>query len=633
MIGRSQMRKWGIVLGRSLGLAALLASCCPQIALGDADVDDCTQDALEQALTKGGVVRFTNDCSLVLTRTLFITAPVTLSAGGRQVILNGSTNFGLIHVSPGVTFTAERIHFRGGTAAQGGALLINNDAVVTLNNCSFTNNLATDTNGASGSDGDDGYNDGGDGENGTDGKPASGGAVYNLGTLTCSNVIFSGNRAAGGAGGDGGNGGAGRFNGGDGGNGGKGAPSAGGAIQNFGAVTLINCSFYANSAAGGNGGARGDGGEGAYAGLPGTGGLGAPGYGGAICSSNYLELRGCTFSGNTATGGGSGDSGMGSNGNGIAGKNGAEAAGGAVLNALNLVITNSTFATNTATGGAGGDGGPAKYTAGNGGNGGDALGGTLANAGTAILMNCTLAGGSAIGGSNGVAGSGTFAGKNGKPGKALGGNVSSLSGTLWLKNTILGPTASGGSGYGTLSDGGKNISADASVSLGASRINTDPKLGVLANNGGLTLTFLPQPGSPVANAADSNSIPPKDQRGVSRPGTGTTLPDIGAVEGIGPTITSQPLSQSRTNKQSVSFSVVVSGDLPLVYKWRFNETNAVVSGTNATLVITNIADQHYGSYQVVVSNAFVGRNQHSRQLGIRSHDSHQGQGSHSCDRQ
>lgn len=605
MIGRSQLGKWGLFLGRCLGLAAMLGACCPQIVLGDADVDDCTQDALEQALTKGGVVRFTNDCSLVLSRTIFITAPVTLSAGGRQVILSAGTNFGLVNVSPGVTFTAERIHFRGGSAAQGGGILINNDAVVTLNNCSFTNNLATDANGESGDDGADGYNNGGDGANGADGKPASGGAVYNLGTLVCSNVIFSGNKAAGGAGGDGGNGGTGRFNGGDGGNGGKGAPAAGGAIQNFGAVTLINCSFYANSAAGGNGGARGDGGDGAYDGLPGTGGLGAPGYGGAICSSNYLDIQGCTFSGNTVAGGSSGDSGTESNGNGLGGKNGAEAAGGALLNAFNLAITNSTFSTNTATGGTGGDGGPAKYTAGNGGNGGDAIGGTLANAGTAILMNCTLAGGAAIGGSNGVAGSGTFAGKNGKPGKALGGNVSSLSGTLWLKNTILGLTPGGGSGYGTLSDGGNNISADGSVSLGASRINTDPKLGVLTNNGGLTLTFMPQPGSPAANAASTTSIPPKDQRGVARPGAGTTLPDVGAVEGIGPAITSQPLNQSRTNKQAVSFSVVVTGDLPLVYKWRFNETNAVVSGTNSTLVITNIADQHYGVYQVVISNAFA----------------------------
>ncbi len=58
----------------------------------------------------------------------------------------------------------------------------------------------------------------------------------------------------------------------------------------------------------------------------------------------------------------------------------------------------------------------------------------------------------------------------------------------------------------------------------------NPQLGPLANNGGPTLTMLPGPASPLANAGNDVACPATDQRGVLRNvGPGNAC-DIGAVE-------------------------------------------------------------------------------------------------------
>ena len=58
--------------------------------------------------------------------------------------------------------------------------------------------------------------------------------------------------------------------------------------------------------------------------------------------------------------------------------------------------------------------------------------------------------------------------------------------------------------------------------------NTDPLLGPLVDNGGPTLTFMPQSGSPAINTGTNTGCPATDQRGASRP-FGPTC-DVGAVE-------------------------------------------------------------------------------------------------------
>jgi hypothetical protein len=78
---------------------------------------------------------------------------------------------------------------------------------------------------------------------------------------------------------------------------------------------------------------------------------------------------------------------------------------------------------------------------------------------------------------------------------------------------------------------GHNISTDDGGGLliaPGDQINTDPKLGSLAQNGGLTKTHALLTGSPAINSANPAYFPATDQRGYIRPiGSG---PDIGAYE-------------------------------------------------------------------------------------------------------
>ena len=116
-------------------------------------------------------------------------------------------------------------------------------------------------------------------------------------------------------------------------------------------------------------------------------------------------------------------------------------------------------------------------------------------------------------------------------------------GDVVIKNSVLAsPTRAfypGSACYGiTPISGGHNIAGDSSCALtGAGDMqNTNPLLGPLANNGGLTPTHFPLCNSPaidaipVADSSDTNGVAiTMDQRGVTRPlGAGA---DIGAVEG------------------------------------------------------------------------------------------------------
>jgi hypothetical protein len=65
-------------------------------------------------------------------------------------------------------------------------------------------------------------------------------------------------------------------------------------------------------------------------------------------------------------------------------------------------------------------------------------------------------------------------------------------------------------------------------------LGQDPKLGLLASNGGPTLTHALLPGSPAIEAADPANVLPSDQRGFARPKdgdrNGVVRADIGAFE-------------------------------------------------------------------------------------------------------
>ena len=69
---------------------------------------------------------------------------------------------------------------------------------------------------------------------------------------------------------------------------------------------------------------------------------------------------------------------------------------------------------------------------------------------------------------------------------------------------------------------------------------------------------------------------------------------------VPPTITTQPVSQSRFVGQAVTFSVVASGT-NLAYQWRFNGVN-IANATNASYTINNVQAGNAGNYTVGISN-------------------------------
>lgn len=74
-----------------------------------------------------------------------------------------------------------------------------------------------------------------------------------------------------------------------------------------------------------------------------------------------------------------------------------------------------------------------------------------------------------------------------------------------------------------------------------------------------------------------------------------------------PLVTTQPISQTANQADTVSFTVAASGTTPFTYQWRKNglalTDGGVISGsTTATLTLTGITTADAGGYDVVVSN-------------------------------
>lgn len=82
-----------------------------------------------------------------------------------------------------------------------------------------------------------------------------------------------------------------------------------------------------------------------------------------------------------------------------------------------------------------------------------------------------------------------------------------------------------------------------------------------------------------------------------------------SVGASAPSITTQPQSQSIIAGSNATFTVVATGQTPLVYQWSYNNgvnltNNAHISGaTNDTLIISNVVAADVGDYHVVVSNS------------------------------
>jgi hypothetical protein len=320
-----------------------------------------------------------------------------------------------------------------GGQGNGGAITLQDGALVTVSHSSFDGNLARGGNGG----------DGATGSDGGAGGASFGGAIGTASaTLIVSNSRFSNNQAQGGNGGNGGAGG----NGGDAGFGLGGALSSTALISTGtpGSVEISNCQFSGNQAVGGAGGAGGAGGN---------GGFGNRGDGGAIINLiGSMTISDTSITQNASQGGAGGAAGSG----GVGGDGGLTRGGGfANERGGTATLTRVSIVNNTATGGAGAVGG----------NGGDALGGGVFNGrfqtatqpATLTLLNCTVTSNLATGGAGGTGGNGgnAFGGGvfNGNPG---GGPVPTvtLEGTNVTANQAVGGAAGSGGAAGQGVGGG-----------------------------------------------------------------------------------------------------------------------------------------------------------------------------------
>ena len=277
----------------------------------------------------------------------------------------------------------------------------------------------------------------------------------------------------------------------------------GGIWNDHSTLTLSNCAIINNSGGDGpGGGIYNDGGNGSAAliaiasSISGNsvtnngGGIESYGYNG----SSMISLIACTVSSNTASGNATVGGGIFNNGN----------SGSATLS-----VSNCTFSGNAAN-----ENGGAIYNT--------SSPGVSANL---TLIACTFSGNSVStpGGSGGIFVGGSFA-------------------KLEIGDTILKAGVSGGNvginggkvitdGYNLVSDGGLGLFTNTT-----DRVNTDPLLAPLANNGGPTLTCAPLSNSPAIDQGESFALT-TDQRGAPRPflfslpnPAGGDGSDIGAFE-------------------------------------------------------------------------------------------------------
>jgi hypothetical protein len=287
--------------------------------------------------------------------------------------------------------------------------------------------------------------------------------------------------------------------------------NAGGAIQNFGHLTLDTVTLRNNLSSG----------AGAIFQEPCNG-----------CLMPTLVTTHCLFQGNSTGGGaisiqgGIADIEQSTFIGNSAGSDGAIQIYGNSTFTVDATIAGCTFLSNTAT------------------FGGGAIGIELLNPGSSVqIVNDTFTGNSVAASGHGAAiyaAAGpasitncTIAGNNGG---TAGGAVYFAARSIAMNNTIVASNSGGNCSLdpGTTFSGGHNLQFGDSTCTGATVAN--PLLGGLADNNGATQTMALGSGSPAIDAGDNTVAPPVDQRGFARTDgdfNGTVVPDIGAFEAAG----------------------------------------------------------------------------------------------------
>ncbi|MFN2135665.1 MAG: choice-of-anchor Q domain-containing protein [Candidatus Promineifilaceae bacterium] len=462
--------------------------------VGDGTPQSCTEAAFESALATAqalGNQTVTFNCGAVMT--ILLTSPKTITAA---VTIDGGNQITLSGGDKTPHFLVAASSSPDSDRADAGAATAGD---LTLENIVLSNGFS--------------YVDGG--------------SIENLGSLTLRHVVIQNSKTE--------------------------PTYAGGAIANYGALTIENSQFDYNAA--GNGGAlylvNADGSatitDTLFRGNTASAEV-STGWGGAIVlwDGALLAAKNTRFDSNTALAGGAiyGDTDDTtialSEGTAIVAntaKNGysgglystghldlsevtvSNNSGGGVYSLGDLKAYGSTFSGNIAEGGAG-----------------------LDNRGKAVIENSTFSGNHGGLGA-GMINSGTaslffvtFSDNEGASGASLYHDGDSAQKTLTLQNVILNQPP-GGQNCGVeagsvtqISSLGHNLSSDASCGLTqvSDMEDTDPLLGPLAENGGKTLTHLPAKESPAADHGLCLVGTTADQRGAPRP-FGDAC-DIGAVE-------------------------------------------------------------------------------------------------------
>jgi len=448
-----------------------------------------------------------------------------ISEGEEQAIIDAGGIEGLgdrvLHVLEDAALQLENVEVTGGFVTNGSGGGISNSGTISINDSTISGNLENFSNGGGGI-----YNSStANITNSTisDNSAFYGGGIQNTGTANISDSTITGNFGN----------------------------SLGGGIQNTGTANISDSTISGNS---------------------------ADITGGGIFNSGTVNLNNSSVSGNSAdasNAGGVFNSGIANiNNSNISGNSAYLSDGGGIYNSGTASLTNSNISNNNADNGGGIN------------NSGEAIisnstlsgnvtflaGGGLRNLGTTNVSNSTLSGNSANRG-GGIYNTGTTNVSNSTLSESIsnyGGGIYNA-GTASISNSTI--TANGGqpnqgsgiltktldelgfnptttitstvvSGHfstdfdsigsnNTIISGGNNL-----IGIG-NAINifnddndqtgiTDPLLGDLADNGGLTLTYLPFPNSPAIDAGSNPNALTTDQRGEPRfVGEGV---DIGAVE-------------------------------------------------------------------------------------------------------
>ncbi len=260
---------------------------------------------------------------------------------------------------------------------------------------------------------------------------------------------------------------------------------------------------------------------------------GSDGDGGGISNPDgSLTITGSTISGNSASN-----------------------AGGGILNEGPLTITDSTISGNSA----GGAGGGIYNFAG----------------GVVTITDSTISENSGSGGAGGIVGGSVTTGAT-----IIAGNI--------------GGNCGGSSGF---VDVGYNLTNDATgtacgFTRSTDKVNVNPDLGSLADNGGLTETMLPALSSPATDAIPTGTTlngvsvcPGTDQRGYARPGPGESDCSIGAVEAglAATTVTLKSSANPVTTGVAVTYTATVS-PLPGGGTVKFTSDGKAITGCKSKAV-------------------------------------------------